>query len=187
MERRKFITTSLATGLTISQLNSFAMTNSQVSEPQKPFIVKAGKARFEAEFDPIQNTKISARDTGGQMSAFENINETGPAPGPPLHIHPDQDETFFIVEGDFLFQIGEEKIKVGKGDVVLGPRGVAHTFFQLSKKGHMIFTYNPAGNMEEIFRGMSKMFSTNTFNPDLFAKLCKENGVNFIGPPMKGE
>jgi mannose-6-phosphate isomerase-like protein (cupin superfamily) len=181
MERRTFIASSLATGLALNTLQTFAL------EPQKPFVVKAGKARFTAEQEPVQNTKISAKDTNGQLSAFENINELGPMAGPPLHIHPDQDETFFIIDGEFLFQVGNEKIKVGKGDVVFGPRKVPHTFYQTSKKGHMIFTYNPAGNMEEIFRGMSKLMQINPFPADKFAKLCAENGVNFVGPPMSGE
>lgn len=178
MKRSTFLTSTILTGLTMNSIETFA------NDPQKPFIVKAGKARFAKEQEPVQNTKISATDTMGQLSAFENINEDGPMAGPPLHIHPDQDETFFIIDGEFLFQIGNEKIKVGKGEVVFGPRKVPHTFYQLSKNGHMIFTYNPAGNMEEIFRGMPKLMPS---NPAGFAKLCADNGVNFIGPPMDGK
>ena len=141
MKRRNFIITSiLASAATALTTKGFAKNE----DPQKPFIVKAGKSRFE-DYNPAGVLKVSINDTKGEFCVFETKNEIGPMAGPPLHVHKYQDEVFQIIEGKFLFQIGNEKIKASAGDFVFGPRKVPHTFYQVSKNAHMIFSYNPAG------------------------------------------
>jgi quercetin 2,3-dioxygenase len=180
MKRRNFIATTVLAS-TAAALN--AKTLSPNEDPTKPFIVKAGKSRF-TEYNPAGVLKVSSKDTNGEFCLFETKNELGPMAGPPLHLHKFQDEVFQIIEGEFLFQVGEQKIKASAGDFVFGPRTVPHTFYQLSKKAHMIFSYNPAGKMEDIMKEMVKFMPQ---NPEAFAKACAENDVPFVGPPMKGE
>ena len=183
MKRRNFLTTTLTTGLIMNEIDTMAASDNALPEPVKPFIVKAHKARFEL-VNPGGVLKVSGKDTGGEYCLFETKNEAGPMAGPPLHVHPHQDEVFMIVEGKFLFQVGSEKILATAGDVVFGPRTVPHTFYQKSKKGHMIFSYNPAGKMETIMTEMAKLMPG---NPQAFAKVCTENDAPFVGPPMTGE
>lgn len=77
------------------------------------FKVASGDARFGEHYTMkgvTLNTldiKISASDTGGDLAVFEQTGHT-PKGGPPLHIHPYQDEWFFVLEGDYLFQIGAD-------------------------------------------------------------------------------
>jgi mannose-6-phosphate isomerase-like protein (cupin superfamily) len=178
MKRRNFITASvLVSTASIVNASPLSFTN----EPQKPFIVKAGKSRF-ADAEYQTGLKVSGKDNGGQFCLFESKNESGPHPGPPLHVHKYQDEVFQIIEGDYLFQVGDERIKESAGDIVFGPRTVPHTFYQLSRKAHMIFSYNPAGKMEDIMNAMAKLMPQ---NPDAFAKVCADNDVPFVGPPVK--
>ncbi len=183
MKRRHFFTTTLAGSLTLGELSSaFAKAPlAHSTDATKPFIVKAGKARF-TDFNPMGVLKVSGKDTGGEYCLFETKNEVGPMAGPPLHVHAHQDEIFMIVDGEFLFQVGNDKILATAGDVVFGPRTVPHTFYQKSKKAHMIFSYNPAGKMENIMQAMAKLMPQ---NPQEFAKACAENDVPFVGPPMK--
>jgi mannose-6-phosphate isomerase-like protein (cupin superfamily) len=178
MKRRHFLGTTFAASLTAPTL-----TASDKPDTSKPFIVKAGKARAEP-LNPGGVLKVSGKDTGGQFCLFETANEAGPMAGPPLHVHPNQDEVFMIVEGEFIFQVGTERIAASAGDVVFGPRNVPHTFYQKSKKARMIFSYNPAGKMETIMNEMTKLMPA---NPQAFAKVCAENDVPFVGPPMTGE
>lgn len=180
MKRRNFIATSILAGTTVTLT---AKVFAQNEDPQKPFIVKAGKSRFEGD-DAIGGLKVSSEDTNGAFSMFEEIATDGPKAGPPLHVHHKQDEVFYIVEGEFIFQVGNEKIPAKAGDTIFGPRGVPHSYFRKSAKTHMIFSYTPAGNMEDIFSGMKKL---KPFTPESFAKLCKENDVEFVGLPMTGE
>ncbi len=183
MKRRNFLTTTLAAGLTANELKALAAPDCSLGEGTKPFIVKATKARF-TDYNPMGVLKVSGKDTNGEYCLFETKNEVGPMAGPPLHMHKFQDEVFMIMEGEFLFQVGDQKILATAGDVVFGPRTVPHTFYQKSKKAHMIFSYNPAGKMETIMQEMAKLMPQ---NPQGFAKACAENDVPFVGPPMTGD
>jgi mannose-6-phosphate isomerase-like protein (cupin superfamily) len=181
MQRRKFLSTAILTsGAT---LVSGQLLASEKQDIQKPFVTKAGKARFE-DFNPVGVLKVSGKDTNNEYCVFEMKNEIGPMAGPPLHIHKYQDEVFQIIEGEFLFQVGTEKFKASTGDFVFAPRKLAHTFYQLSKKAHLIFSYNPAGKMEVIMKEMIKLMPN---NPEAFAKVCAKNDVPFVGPPLTGE
>lgn len=119
MKRRSFITASILAGpATALHAKAFAPKD----DPQKPFIVKAGKSRFDSE-NAISGLKISSKDTNREFSMFEEIADDGPNAGPPLHVHHKQDEIFYIVEGKFIFQVGDERIYASAGDTIFGPRG----------------------------------------------------------------
>ena len=76
--------------------------------------------------------------------------------GPPLHVHHYQDEVFFITEGEYVFQAGEERFRLTAGDTIFLPRKVPHTWAQLSDKGKMLFFFQPAGKIDiSIYQGVS--------------------------------
>jgi quercetin dioxygenase-like cupin family protein len=50
-----------------------------------------------------------------------------PNNGPPPHIHSREDESFFVLEGEVEFQVGDEKITARSGTFIQGPRGIAHS------------------------------------------------------------
>ena len=47
--------------------------------------------------------------------------------GPPVHVHPDTDEGFYVAEGELTFILGDREVVAGPGTFVFVPRGVAHT------------------------------------------------------------
>jgi quercetin dioxygenase-like cupin family protein len=178
MKRRNFLTTAVAVG---TVLKTEAMNQVISTDSQQPFIVKSGQARNNGT-GPLAYLKVSSKDTNGEFSLFELQNEAGPMAGPPLHVHQNQDEVFMILEGEFVFQVGDQKIKASAGDVVFGPRKIPHTYYQVSKKAHIIFSYNPAGKMENILVDAANKYIPN--NLEAFAKASAENDVPFVGPPM---
>ena len=48
-------------------------------------------------------------------------------PGPPLHLHPNTDEAFYVAEGEATFLLGDHELSLTSGGFVFVPRGVAHT------------------------------------------------------------
>ena len=48
--------------------------------------------------------------------------------GPARHLHYDQDEWFFAVEGDFIFKVEQDKFRLTPGDSLLAPRKVPHVW-----------------------------------------------------------
>jgi mannose-6-phosphate isomerase-like protein (cupin superfamily) len=55
------------------------------------------------------------------------LDHSEPGHGPRLHRHP-YDETWVVHEGHLTFQLGEQRFKVGPGDIVIAPPGAAHKF-----------------------------------------------------------
>jgi quercetin 2,3-dioxygenase len=150
----------------------------------KGFVVKTNESRF-SETTKIgglypNDIKISSKDTSGNLSMFEyQSNEKG---GPPLHIHPYQDEVFYILDGDYLFQIGTEKFSLKQGDTIFLPRQIPHTFAQLSEKGKMVFFFNPAGKMEDFFRTLGNLPGPPT--PEEGAQIFESHEMIVVGPPL---
>jgi quercetin dioxygenase-like cupin family protein len=132
-----------------------------------------------------QNTldiKISGTDTDNDLAVFEQSGLT-PNGGPPLHIHPNQDEWFYVVEGTYLFQVGEDRYQLTKGDTIFLPRNVQHAFVQLTEKGKMIVSYLPAGKMEAFFQETDRW--TSPPSKEEIAKVFKDHDMKVVGPPLK--
>ena len=150
----------------------------------KGFVVKTNESRFSetAKIGGLNpnDIKISSKDTSGNLSMFEyQANEKG---GPPLHVHPYQDEVFYILEGDYLFQIDTEKFSLKQGDTIFLPRQIPHTFAQLSDKGKMVFFFNPAGKMEAFFRTLGNLPDPPT--PEEGAQIFEAHEMIVVGPPL---
>ena len=154
----------------------------------KGFKVNSGEARFGIHYKMkgvTLNTldiKISGRDTKNDLAVFEQTGLT-PNGGPPLHVHPKQDEWFYIIDGNYIFQCGDEKFRLKTGDSIFLPRNVQHAFIQLSENGKMIVSYLPAGNMEDFFSVTNKW----TFPPskEEIAKVFFDHDMKVVGPPLK--
>jgi len=153
----------------------------------KGFKVNAGEARFGKHFrmkGVTLNTldiKISTEDTDGQLAVFEQTGHT-PNGGPPLHIHPFQDEWFYVIEGNYLFQVGEEKYEMKAGDTIFLPRNIQHAFIQLTNQAKVIVSYQPAGKMEAFFKATDQWTS-----PPLkeeIEKVFMDHDMKVVGPPL---
>lgn len=156
----------------------------------KGFKVKSGEARFGIHYKMKGVTlnkldiKISGKDTENDLAVFEQTGLT-PKGGPPLHIHPNQDEWFYVIEGDYLFQVGEEKYQMKAGDTIFLPRNVQHAFVQLTEKGKMIVSYLPAGKMEEFFSATDKW--TSPPSKEEIVKVFADHDMKVVGPPLNIE
>ena len=92
---------------------------------------------------------VTGEETGGAYFAMEAI--VPPGGGPPPHIHRNEDETFYVVEGRVEILLGDEVITVGTGDFVNVPRGEVHRFHNSGDTTmRMILTFTPAG-IEKFF------------------------------------
>ncbi len=143
---------------TIQHLNGTINMKSQ--EMFAGFTVAAGEDRFDEHVrlggpagEP-NDCKVSGKDTEGALSVFEFAGG-----GWPRHLHHDQDEWIYVVEGEFEFQVGEnnKRFRLGAGESVFLPRKVAHVWGCVSNQpGRIINVYQPAGEMENFFRELGK-------------------------------
>ncbi|MGB5074492.1 MAG: cupin domain-containing protein [Bacteroidota bacterium] len=154
------------------------------------FKINSGEARFGVHYKMkgvTLNTldiKISGTDTDNDLAVFEQTGLT-PNGGPPLHVHPFQDEWFYVVEGDYRFQVGDDKHQMKAGDTIFLPRNVPHAFIQLSEKGKMIVSYLPAGKMEAFFQATDQW--TSPPSKDEIAKVFEDHDMKIVGPPLKND
>jgi quercetin dioxygenase-like cupin family protein len=187
MKRKKFILTTLA----ILPLTSFAKLTSKImTRTNIGFKVNSGEARYGTHYNMkgvtlnVLDIKISSKDTDGDLAVFEQKGFT-PKGGPPLHIHLYQDEFFYIIEGEYLFQVADAKYQMKAGDTIFLPRNVPHAFVQLTEKGKVIVSYMPAGKMEEFFKTTDAWTSPPTLKE--IEKAFEDHDMKVLGPPLKAE
>jgi quercetin dioxygenase-like cupin family protein len=105
--------------------------------------------------NPISGEKITflqtARDTGGELLEIElELSPDGSVPG--AHVHPEQTETFHVLEGTMKFRMGMKRITASAGDTVVVPAGRVHRF---SNAGDDVarcrVEVTPALDMEQLF------------------------------------
>lgn len=182
MKRRKFLVASSLAVTSLAGLESNARTLE--NKDDKGFVVKAKKSRFneQTKLSGISpnDIKISSKDTKGQLTVFEYTgNEKG---GPPLHVHLYQDEIFYVLSGDYLFQLDNEQHQLAEGDIIFLPRNVPHTFAQLTDKGKMLYFFSPSGKMEDYFRVLGTL--TAPPSPEEGAKIFENHDMKVVGPPL---
>lgn len=94
--------------------------------------------------------KVATADTGGNLFIIEHRNLT-PGTGPALHLHYAQEEWFYVMEGEVVFQVGEQRVHLRTGESVLAPRRIPHTFSAVGSPARMLIAFTPAGKMEQYF------------------------------------
>jgi mannose-6-phosphate isomerase-like protein (cupin superfamily) len=153
---------------------------------KKAVLVPAGNDRFGKPlvFDVGEyfHCKVSAEDTSGDLCVYETIRTK--TSGPPLHYHHNQDEWFFVREGEFLFQVGDDRFRLRAGDSIFAPRKVPHAFANVSERGTLMIIYQPAGTIEQFFIDGSKLLLGNPTAKEWRA-LNRVHGVEIVGPQLK--
>lgn len=112
---------------------------------------KAARANSHLDF------KVLTRETNAALFIMENRDMV--RGGPPRHVHYQQEEWFYFVEGsdEVLMEVGETKLRLKPGDSVLAPRNVPHVWAYLGQKpGRMVFAFTPAAQIESFFEETSK-------------------------------
>jgi mannose-6-phosphate isomerase-like protein (cupin superfamily) len=100
--------------------------------------------------------KIPSHRTGGAYTLFEVA--TQPGSGPPPHVHHREDESFYVLEGEFEFLIGGETLRVGAGSLLYFPKGTLHAHRVLGEAvGRMLVTQTPGGLYERFFDEVGKL------------------------------
>ena len=112
--------------------------------------------------------KLFGEQTAGLVSIVEHPIEPG-ALAPP-HVHTNEDEISYILEGTVGVRIGDEEFMAAPGAYVIKPRGIAHTFWNAGPEpARLIEIICPAG-LEHYFAEMAQLIPAN--GPPDFEKLA---------------
>jgi mannose-6-phosphate isomerase-like protein (cupin superfamily) len=94
--------------------------------------------------------KVRAAQTDGHYSLFEARNLGGG--GVPLHYHTLDEETFYVLEGTYAFQVGDKTVTASQGECLHIPRPLPHAFQNVGEKpGRLLVVISPGGNHERYF------------------------------------
>ena len=104
--------------------------------------------------------------------------------GPARHLHYDQEEWFYVLEGSFQFEVGTERLRLQPGDSLLAPRQLPHVWaFVGEGRGRILVAFLPAGKMEAFFREVTRTNAMPPQNPALW----RAHGMELLGPPLPVE
>jgi quercetin dioxygenase-like cupin family protein len=126
--------------------------------------------------------KVVPKDGSGLFVIENTFHAKG---GPVKHLHYEQDEWFYALEGDFTVEVGQERFELKPGDSLLAPRKIPHVWAYTGDgpRGRMLITFMPAGKMEAFFREVTKANAMPPQDPELW----KAHGMELMGPPLKLE
>jgi quercetin dioxygenase-like cupin family protein len=185
MRRGNFIASIFT--LMVTPLFSIPETIKNNTGMDKGFKINAGEGRIHGHIklkgvnSNVLDVKISGNDTNGELAIFEQTS-LSQGKGTPLHLHHTQDEIFYVLEGSYYFQVGEEKFSLTVGDSIFLPRKVPHAWTQVSEKGKMTVVVQPAGKLENFFVTMSALDHDPTHKE--IEKIFADNEMQVVGPPL---
>ena len=144
--------------------------------------IKNGRDRF-GSTRPIptgaSSFKIATADSGGSLFVMEHSNVR--QGGPPRHLHHGEDEFFYVIEGDYLVEVGSDRYQLTTGDCILGPRQISHTWaFVGATSGRLLIAYAPAGKMEAFFAERDRRGGGYAND----AAVMRAYGMELLGPPI---
>ena len=163
----------------------------QTQSSNSPILrVAAGEDRFGEQRGLGISTisfKLTSTDGAsdrGQPDLFILENTFREKGGPARHLHYEQEEWFYAIEGEFLFEVGQERFWLRPGDSLLAPRKTPHVWaFAQGEIGRILITFTPAGKMEAFFRRVTQANAMPAQDPELW----RAHGMELLGPPLRVE
>jgi len=139
-------------------------------------------------FGALITIKASAETTAGRVAVIEVLAPKGA--GSPLHVHHNEDEWFYVTEGELTFWVGGRIIHAPTGAFVFGPRDIPHTFMVSSAQARFLLVTQPGG-FEKFLRELSQPALTQAPPPpaseppdmELILATAAKYGIEILGPP----
>ena len=154
----------------------------------KPYRLASGEGLADVWWKSGRATiKAGPGETGNAFSQLVMDEPRGS--GTPLHVHHNEDETFYVLEGQVTMFVGDERIDLEAGDYCFGARGVPHAYLVRSERARMLVTISPSGS-EQLFVSLGVPVTsaeppTDAVMPPLpeMARLFAGYGAEILGPP----
>jgi len=153
----------------------------QAADVQGQSIIGPGEQRVLQVLGEAITVKISGEQTDGRYAVIEEVSPVGGSP--PLHVHRDEDELFYVLGGELELQLGDQRFRAKAGSTAYLPRDIPHTFRNVgttpSKVLLVIIPARLVGFFDEVY-ALTKP------TPEQAMELGKKYGLTFL-PPPKGE
>jgi quercetin dioxygenase-like cupin family protein len=130
-------------------------------------------------FDMDAKVLLTTEATGGTVSVV--LGNLKPGDGPPDHVHFNQDEMFFILEGTCEFGAGDQTTTCGPGTIVFVPRNVVHRFKNVGDTTARVLEWSVPGGLDHYFKAISDLAAHDGFTREQAMEIAKKFDTNFLG------
>ena len=154
----------------------------------RPFVVAPEDGERIWFLQSTMTIKASAATTGGELSLLESL--IAPGFGPPLHVHHDDHEAFYVLAGALDIVCGGERYQAGAGAFAFLPRGTSHAFRATSDQPVRLLTIGVPGGVEGLFRDGGRPAEHPGLPPraalDISAlkRVALRHNNEIVGPPL---
>jgi len=145
-------------------------------------VVAPGEGRLIDLADFEMRVKADAASTGGVVSVLEATEP--PGFGPPVHVHDDAAEAFYVVEGEYVMNLDGEERRCPAGSFVFIPSGVPHGFRVgevASRKLNFYFPVAMIGYFDDLAAALARADVTE----DELARIAEAHHMHTLGPPSE--
>ena len=150
----------------------------QAADVRGQSIIGPGEQRVLQVLGETITVKIDSEQTEGRYAVIEEVSPVGG--GPPLHVHRDEDELFYVLGGELELQLGDQRFRAKAGTTAFLPRDIPHTFRNVgttpSKVLMVIIPARFVGFFDEV-HALTKP------TPEQAIELGKTYGLIFLPPP----
>jgi quercetin dioxygenase-like cupin family protein len=156
----------------------------QGAPSRKVVVTKPGENRFAYTVPELRRgaaCKVTNEDSAGACSLFELVARL--QAGPPRHIHHREDEWYYVLAGEFLFEVGGVRHTLPVGGSIWAPRDIPHVWANTSTtKGRVILMCQPGG-FENFFDAFVKGM-IDKLSPAQMEQIHARYGMEMLGPPL---
>lgn len=127
--------------------------------------------------------KVAAADSDGQLAFFQLL--APPMSGPPRHVHSREDELFYVLEGELVFELDGQRFPVEAGGTVFLRRGVVHAYQNFTERDARLLIATTPGGFSEFFVELSAATPAGGMPAfEVLQALAEKYGITTLGPPM---
>jgi quercetin dioxygenase-like cupin family protein len=144
-----------------------------------PLVLPRGEGEPLDVIGDRQTVKVSAEATDGAFVLVENLNEPGVSI--PMHVHHDEDETFYVVSGQVEFTLADGPVVAEAGTTVFLPKGTPHAFRVVGDGPARMLTLLVPGRLEGLFRELAAL-PPGPPDPARLAEMSAPYGIEFLPP-----
>jgi mannose-6-phosphate isomerase-like protein (cupin superfamily) len=150
---------------------------------ERGFVLRPGEGRSIDLGGFQMSLKASEEDTAGAFSLLEA--DEPPNFGPPMHIHHNCAEAFYVVVGEYVIFIEEQEFRCPAGSFVYIPSNTRHGFRVGTEPSRKLNVYVP-GAMVDYFDKLSRAIADGNATPIVLDRIAAENGMEVVGPVPEG-
>jgi len=154
-----------------------------MSNADTAFILRPGEGRKIDLGTFEMSVKAKQAETGGAFALLEATEP--PGFGPPLHVHHDAAEAFYILAGEYVMFLDGREISCPAGSFVFVPIGTPHTFKVGDVSSRKLNLFTPAA-MIGYFDELAAATKAGDVDPALLTQIALKYSVEMLGPVPEG-